>query len=75
MYFILEAAILVARLINRFVRSPPTATLLTEITLKVLNFFVVLFMFLIFVKLVKFFKEMKEAKLTRMEKYKISCRH
>ena len=43
--------------------------------MRVCNFLIYTYMFVLFVKLISFFRKKKEEKLTRLQRYKINCKH
>ena len=43
--------------------------------MRVCNFLIYTYMFVLFVKVISFFRKKKEEKLTRLQRYMVSCKH
>jgi hypothetical protein len=46
-----------------------------EVAMRVFNFLIYTYMFVLFVKVISFFRNKKEEKLTRLQRYMVSCKH
>ena len=46
-----------------------------EVAMRVFNFLIYTYMFVLFVKVISFFREKKEEKLTRLQRHMVSCKH